>query len=44
MERIYVVDGGSVVQEGTYADLVSQPHGRFAEIFAGQATETAFQP
>jgi ATP-binding cassette subfamily B protein len=37
MDRIYVIDGGSVVQEGTYADLVSQRGGRFAEIFAGQA-------
>jgi ATP-binding cassette, subfamily B, bacterial len=36
MDRIYVIDGGSVVQEGTYADLVSQRDGRFAEIFAGQ--------
>jgi ATP-binding cassette subfamily B protein len=37
MDRIYVIDGGAVVQEGTYADLVSQRDGRFAEIFAGQA-------
>jgi ATP-binding cassette subfamily B protein len=36
MDRIYVIDGGAVVQEGTYADLVSQRDGRFAEIFAGQ--------
>lgn len=39
MDRIYVVDNGRIVQEGTYADLVSQRDGRFAEIFAGQAAE-----
>ena len=40
MDRIYVVDGGEVVQEGSYAELVAVPGGRFAEIFVGQATDS----
>ncbi len=34
MDRIYVVDAGSVVQQGTYQELMSQPDGRFARLFA----------
>ncbi|MFG1812946.1 ATP-binding cassette domain-containing protein [Kribbella sp. NPDC049174] len=34
MDRIYVIDGGSVVQQGTYPELMSQPDGRFARLFA----------
>jgi ATP-binding cassette subfamily B protein len=40
MDRIYLIEGGSVVQEGSYADLVRAADGRFAEIFEGQATES----
>jgi len=36
MDRIYVIDSGSVVQQGTYPELMSQPEGRFARLFAGQ--------
>ncbi|HZX04467.1 ABC transporter ATP-binding protein [Kribbella sp.] len=36
MDRIYVVDGGRVVQQGTYQDLITQPEGRFARLFAAQ--------
>jgi len=36
MDRIYVIDDGSVVQQGTYPDLMAQPHGRFARLFATQ--------
>jgi ATP-binding cassette subfamily B protein len=38
MDRIYVIDAGSVVQCGTYPDLMSQPDGRFARLFAEQTT------
>lgn len=40
MDRIYVLDGGRVVQQGSYADLVATGGGRFAEIFDGQATDS----
>lgn len=36
MDRIYVIDGGEVVQQGTYPELMSQPTGRFARLFAAQ--------
>lgn len=36
MDRIYVIDDGAVVQKGTYSDLMSQPNGRFARLFAAQ--------
>ncbi|MGW7679923.1 ATP-binding cassette domain-containing protein [Kribbella sp. NPDC054772] len=36
MDRIYVIDCGSVVQQGTYADLMAEPGGRFARLFAAQ--------
>jgi ATP-binding cassette subfamily B protein len=39
MDRIYVVDGGRVVQEGSYAELVAVPEGRFAQIFEEPVTE-----
>jgi len=32
--RIYVIDDGSVAQCGTYAELMAQPDGRFARLFA----------
>jgi len=38
MDRIYVIDHGSVVQQGTFAELMSQQSGRFAQLFADQAT------
>ncbi|MGZ0146597.1 ATP-binding cassette domain-containing protein [Kribbella sp. WER1] len=36
MDRIYVVDDGRVVEEGTYHHLISRPEGRFARLFAAQ--------
>ncbi|WP_233711932.1 ATP-binding cassette domain-containing protein [Kribbella turkmenica] len=36
MDGIYVMDDGAVVQRGTYQDLISQPDGRFARLFATQ--------
>ncbi|MFD7156971.1 ATP-binding cassette domain-containing protein [Kribbella sp. NPDC059898] len=36
MDRIYVVDDGRVVQQGTYQELIAQPEGRFARLFAAQ--------
>ncbi|WP_427894447.1 ATP-binding cassette domain-containing protein [Kribbella sp. GL6] len=36
MDRIYVVDEGRVVQQGTYQQLIAQPEGRFARLFAAQ--------
>ncbi|GAA1553222.1 hypothetical protein GCM10009804_07720 [Kribbella hippodromi] len=39
MDRIYVIDAGAVVQQGTYAELMSQPTGRFAQLFAAQEAE-----
>lgn len=36
MDRIYVIDDGAVVQQGTYAALMSHPTGRFARLFAAQ--------
>jgi ATP-binding cassette subfamily B protein len=37
MDRIYVIDGGRVVQEGRYDELVAVPEGRFAQIFRGHS-------
>ncbi|WP_202871485.1 hypothetical protein [Kribbella pratensis] len=34
MDRIYVIDGGAVVQEGTYPELMARQTGRFARLFA----------
>lgn len=39
MDRIYVIDDGRVVQQGTYPDLLAQRNGRFAQIFAGQMSK-----
>lgn len=36
MDRIYVIDAGSVVQQGTYPELMAQPNDRFARLFAAQ--------
>ncbi|MET7282393.1 ABC transporter ATP-binding protein [Kribbella sp. NPDC005582] len=36
MERIYVIDGGAVVQQGTYRQLMAQVDARFARLFATQ--------
>ena len=36
MDRIYVIDAGTVVQQGTYDDLMNRPDGRFARLFAAQ--------
>lgn len=36
MDRIYVIDAGTVVQQGTYDDLMNHPDGRFARLFAAQ--------
>ncbi|WP_433022031.1 ATP-binding cassette domain-containing protein [Kribbella sp. CA-294648] len=41
MDRIYVIDGGRVVQEGRYEELLAVPEGRFARIFEGQAGENS---
>lgn len=37
MDRIYVIDDGQVVQQGTYDELMSQPASRFARLFTAQA-------
>ncbi|MEU8223186.1 ABC transporter ATP-binding protein [Kribbella sp. NPDC048915] len=37
MDRIYVIDAGAVVQQGTYDELMNHPDGRFARLFATQA-------
>jgi ATP-binding cassette subfamily B protein len=34
MDRIYVIDGGAVVQQGTYPELMARQTGRFARLFA----------
>jgi ATP-binding cassette subfamily B protein len=34
LTRHYVIDAGAVVQQGTYQELMSQPGGRFARLFA----------
>jgi ATP-binding cassette subfamily B protein len=36
MDRIYVIDDGSVVQEGTYPELMAAIGGRFARLFTTQ--------
>ncbi|MFD3399123.1 ATP-binding cassette domain-containing protein [Kribbella sp. NPDC058693] len=36
MDRIYVIDGGAVVQQGTYPELMARQTGRFARLFAAQ--------
>ncbi|HWD81899.1 MAG TPA: ABC transporter ATP-binding protein [Kribbella sp.] len=41
MDRIYVVDAGKVVQQGTYPELIAQPNGRFAQLFADQTPNTS---
>ncbi|GAB3926605.1 hypothetical protein GCM10029976_021560 [Kribbella albertanoniae] len=38
MDRIYVIDAGSVVQQGTYQQLIAHPDGRFATLFTAQQT------
>ncbi|MFF0268881.1 ATP-binding cassette domain-containing protein [Kribbella sp. NPDC004536] len=40
MDRIYVLDAGTVVQQGTYPQLMSQPTGRFARLFTEQTKTT----
>ncbi|MFB6722682.1 ATP-binding cassette domain-containing protein [Kribbella sp. NPDC056345] len=36
LDRIYVIDDGKVVQQGTYQELMAQPAGRFARLFSTQ--------
>lgn len=36
MDRIYVIDEGKVVQQGTYHQLIADPEGRFARLFRTQ--------
>ncbi|WP_238155266.1 ATP-binding cassette domain-containing protein [Kribbella soli] len=36
MDRIYVIDNGTVAQQGTYDDLMTDPTTRFARLFATQ--------
>jgi ATP-binding cassette subfamily B protein len=36
MDRIYVIDDASVVECGTYPELMARPDGRFARLFAVQ--------
>ncbi len=36
MDRIYVIDGGAVVQQGMYQELIAEADGRFARLFATQ--------
>jgi ATP-binding cassette subfamily B protein len=36
MDRIYVIDNGTVVQQGTYDDLMADPTTRFARLFTTQ--------
>jgi ATP-binding cassette subfamily B protein len=37
MDRIYVIDNGTVAQQGTYDELMTDPTTRFARLFATQA-------
>ncbi|WP_238151220.1 ATP-binding cassette domain-containing protein [Kribbella sindirgiensis] len=37
MDRIYLIDDGTVVQQGTYDDLMADPTTRFARLFATQS-------
>jgi ATP-binding cassette subfamily B protein len=37
-DRIIVVEGGQVIEDGTHAELVSSPGGRYAEMYALQAS------
>jgi ATP-binding cassette, subfamily B, bacterial len=37
MDRIYVMDNGTVAQQGTYDDLMADPTTRFPRLFATQA-------
>ncbi|HET6737449.1 MAG TPA: ABC transporter ATP-binding protein [Kribbella sp.] len=36
MDRIYVIDEGTVVEQGTYDELMSRPTSRFARLFTAQ--------
>nr|WP_202892397.1 ABC transporter ATP-binding protein [Kribbella shirazensis] len=36
MDRIYVIENGTVIQQGTYDELMARPDGRFARLFAAQ--------
>lgn len=38
-DRIYVMAGGTVVEDGTWTELVGRPDGRFARIFRQHAVE-----
>ncbi|MGW6201620.1 ATP-binding cassette domain-containing protein [Kribbella sp. NPDC055110] len=40
MDRIYVIDNGTVVQQGTYDDLMTDPTTRFPRLFTTQTAHT----
>jgi ATP-binding cassette subfamily B protein len=40
-DRIIVVEGGQVIEDGTHDDLVTHHHGRYAEMYALQASRFA---
>jgi ATP-binding cassette subfamily B protein len=40
-DRIIVVEGGQVIEDGTHDELASRPNGRYAEMYALQASRFA---
>jgi ATP-binding cassette subfamily B protein len=43
-DRIIVVEGGQVIEDGTHEDLVRRPNGRYAEMYELQASRFAAAP
>jgi ATP-binding cassette subfamily B multidrug efflux pump len=37
MDRIIVLDNGSIVEEGTHKELVARPNGTYATLWAHQS-------